>query len=64
MFRNDASANARLANNRLVNVTGSDLLNNPKSTAKPGLEAPLKFTCGVDGEVTVSGWSAKVPKNR
>jgi len=59
LFRNEESAKARLSNNQLVNVESSDLLNNPKTAAKAGLEAPLKFKCGVDGEVTVDGWTAK-----
>ncbi|MEL6105119.1 MAG: hypothetical protein AAFU85_03750, partial [Planctomycetota bacterium] len=61
LFRNDASYGARVENNRLVNVRDSDRLKNPQSTSVPGLEAPLRFQCGVHGEWLVDGWNATRP---
>ncbi|MGC6426107.1 MAG: right-handed parallel beta-helix repeat-containing protein [Akkermansiaceae bacterium] len=61
LFRNEASYRSQLEGNRLINVSDSDRF---KTTQKAGLEAPLKFTCGVRGEITVDGWTAKLtPKN-
>jgi len=56
LFRNDASGAARVENNKLVNITDTGRYQN-KDTGKPqGLEQPLKFECGVNGELTVDGW--------
>ncbi len=62
LLRKGVGANAVIENNRLVNVTDADDYGIPTADAKPGLEAPLKFECGVRGEVVVDGWKA-TPKS-
>ena len=47
-----------IENNRLTNVSDAESLSNPKADRPVGLEAPLKFECGVRGEFTVDGWKA------
>jgi nitrous oxidase accessory protein len=56
LFRNDASAAATVENNRLVNVSDTARYNNAPAARPQGLEQPLKFQCGVNGEITVDGW--------
>jgi hypothetical protein len=56
LFRNDASGRSLVENNQLTNVTDTDRYSNRPTDRPSGLEAPLKFTCGVDGELTVDGW--------
>jgi len=56
LFRNDASGGALVENNTLVNITDTARYPN-KATGDPqGLEQPLNFACGVNGEMTVDGW--------
>jgi nitrous oxidase accessory protein len=57
LFRNDASGGATVENNTLTNITDTQRYPNKPGTGKPGLEAPLKFQCGVNGEVSVDGWT-------
>jgi hypothetical protein len=61
LFRNEQSYGAKVANNLLTNVADADKLKNPAGTTKPGLEAPLTFTCGVHDEVSVVDGVAKPP---
>ena len=56
LFRNDASGGALVENNRLTNVADTTRYANNKTDAPAGLEQPLKFACGVNGELTVDGW--------
>ena len=56
LFRNDESYGATVTDNKLKNVSDADRFEKPNADAKPGLEAPLKFQCGVHGELTVDGW--------
>ena len=56
LVRNEASYRAVIVNNRLTNVSDADRLANPASYKPAGLEAPLKFGCGVRDEFTVDGW--------
>jgi nitrous oxidase accessory protein len=59
LFRNDASGASLVENNQLVNVTDTTRYTN-KQTGQPiGLEQPLQFTCGVNGELTVDGWKTR-----
>jgi len=58
LFRNDASGAALVENNTLTNVTDPQRYSNKQTGAKIGLEQPLKFACGVNGEMTVDGWKA------
>ncbi|MEZ5303318.1 MAG: right-handed parallel beta-helix repeat-containing protein [Verrucomicrobiales bacterium] len=63
LFRNAESAGATLENNTLINVADSAAYQNPKTEAKAGLEAPLKFRCGVDGELSVDGWETALKQS-
>lgn len=56
LLRSEASYGAEIGNNRLTNVSDSDRYKNEATGAKPGLEQPLKFVCGVHGELIVDGW--------
>ena len=56
LLRNAASYSAEIRNNRLTNVSDSDRYENPASGATSGLEAPLRYRCGAEGEMTVDGW--------
>lgn len=56
LFRNSESYGAVIVNNKLINVADADKLKNPVTDAVVGLEAPLKFECGVHGEFTIDGW--------
>jgi hypothetical protein len=63
LFRNDASSAALVENNTLSNVTDSARYTNKPTGATVGLEQPLKFACGVSGEMTVDGWKfARTPQ--
>lgn len=62
LFRNDASGKSTLANNRLTGVSDTARYANAPTKEKPGLEAPLKFTCGVNDEMIVDGWKATLKK--
>lgn len=65
LFRNDASGGAFVENNRLSNVTDTSRYANIKTSATAGLEQPLKFQCGMDGEMTVDCWKAsKTPARK
>ncbi len=61
-FRNDAGGSAVIENNRLTDVTDTTRCSNQPTDARPGLEQPLKFKCGVNGKLTVDGWKpGKIP---
>jgi nitrous oxidase accessory protein len=62
LLRNKESYGATIENNTLTNVSDADQLKNPKVDRAIGLEAPLKFECGVKGEITVNGWKARPTK--
>jgi nitrous oxidase accessory protein len=59
LLRSNESYGANIANNRLTNVSDTDRYANALADRPAGLEAPLKFECGVGGEITVDGWQAK-----
>jgi nitrous oxidase accessory protein len=59
LLRNDASYGATIRNNRLTNVADADRYENPQTDAEPGLEEPLAFRCGAQGELTVDGWKTR-----
>ncbi|BCX47769.1 hypothetical protein HAHE_16770 [Haloferula helveola] len=59
LFRNDESAGSTVRNNRLTGITDEERYGNPQGDGSPGLEAPLAFDCGVDGETRVEGWKVK-----
>jgi hypothetical protein len=56
LFRNDISGTAIVENNHLTNVSDTTRYANKQTGAPAGLEQPLKFQCGVNGELTVDGW--------
>jgi nitrous oxidase accessory protein len=59
LFRNDASGQSTVENNKLVNITDTARYPN-KATSKPqGPEQPLKFACGANGELTVDDWKTR-----
>ena len=62
LFRNDASGKCTVVNNRLTGVSDAARYANAPTKEKAGLEAPLKFTCGVNDEMTVDGWKATLQK--
>jgi len=62
LLRSAESYQATVENNQLVNVADTDKLMNPQQDRPVGLETPLRFQCGVKGEVTVDGWDAKPTK--
>jgi nitrous oxidase accessory protein len=62
LLRCTESYGAVIENNALTNVADADKLRNPKANRVIGLEKPLKFECGANGEYTVDGW--KVARSR
>ncbi len=62
LFRNDESGGSAVVNNRLSGISDTARYENRRTKAAPGLEKPLKFECGVHGEVLVDGWQAKPAK--
>lgn len=58
LLRNKESLGAVIENNALTNVSDTDAYANPKADRPVGLQAPLKFECGMNGEVAVDGWTA------
>ncbi|QDV28615.1 hypothetical protein Spb1_04780 [Planctopirus ephydatiae] len=56
LLRCKESYDAVVENNKLVNVSDTNKLTNPKTGRVVGLELPLKFECGVKGEYSVDGW--------
>jgi len=61
LLRCKESYGSSILNNELTNVSDVDRYSNPKGDGRPGLEAPLKFECGVGGECSIDGWKAKSP---
>ncbi len=58
LFRNDTSAQSRIENNQLINISDTARYQNPQTGKPAGLEQPLAFRCGVDGEMKVEGWKS------
>ncbi|MEZ6055403.1 MAG: right-handed parallel beta-helix repeat-containing protein [Planctomycetaceae bacterium] len=61
LLRSDESYRSTIENNRLTNISDIDQIPNPQADRIVGLETPLMFTCGVNGEFTIDGWDAKPP---
>ncbi len=59
LLRSKESYGAVIRNNQLTHVSDTNLYGNLRTDQRPGLEAPLKFECGVHGEFTVDGWQAR-----
>jgi len=58
LLRSKESHGAVIRNNALINVSETDRYDNAKTETRAGLEAPLKFECGVQGEFIVDGWKS------
>jgi Right handed beta helix region len=56
LLRNETSYQARIENNTVTNISDLAKFKNLAAERVIGLEAELKFTCGVGGEMTVEGW--------
>ncbi|MEM9643425.1 MAG: hypothetical protein AAF989_00415 [Planctomycetota bacterium] len=59
LLRRAENGEMTIRNNRLMNVSDSDRFENLPTDAKPGLETPLVFQCGVHGELTVNRWETQ-----
>ena len=59
LLRREESYEATVENNFLVNVADSQRFRNVDAKTGIGLETPLRFQCGVHGELTVDGWEAR-----
>lgn len=59
LLRSDASYSTLIHNNKLTNVSDIDRYTNAQTDQRAGLEAPLRFECGVHGEFLVDGWSTR-----
>ncbi len=64
LMRNQASYDAIIANNRLVNISDANKIDNPNTGAPQGPIEPLLFQVGVDGEFTVDGAELKANQSR
>ncbi|MFT4550395.1 MAG: hypothetical protein ACI9MB_004372 [Verrucomicrobiales bacterium] len=62
LLRKDESYAATVENNKLINVGDIARFKNPKTTGAQGLEKPLKFQCGVHGELAIEGWMTRDAK--
>ena len=58
-MRNEESYRAAIENNQLTNISDADRYDNPQADTRAGPEQPLKFQCGVHGELTVDGWETR-----
>ena len=59
LLRSKESYGAVIQNNKLTKVSDTDRYDNVTTKTRAGLEAPLKFECGVHGEFIVDGWQAR-----
>ena len=59
LLRCDESYSAVIRNNTLTQVSDIERYKNPRTDKPVGLEQPLQFECGVDGEFTIDGWKSK-----
>ena len=59
LLRREESYATTIQNNQLTNVSDTDRYDNPQADERAGLEEPLKFECGVHGELTVDGWKTR-----
>ena len=62
LFRNRESYGAAIQNNTLTNISDAKQYGNAKADRPIGPEAPLKFECGVHGEITVVDWKTTPTK--
>ncbi len=64
LMRNKESYAATIEKNKLVNVSDTDSYANKKADRPVGLLKPLHFTCGVNDEFVVDGWTGSKAKRR
>lgn len=57
LIRSASGYGANISNNLLVNVSDSSAMSNPQTSAVRGLEEPLVFNVGVNGEFPVNGYA-------
>lgn len=62
LLRSKESYGATIENNTLTNVSDTQRYSNKRTDQPIGLEKPLKFACGVHGEIVVDGWQAMPEK--
>ncbi len=62
LLRKGTGSTATISNNKLINVSDTAQYENAQTDKPQGLEAPLKFTCGVHDELTVDGWKTQPAK--
>ena len=62
LLRSKVSLSTIVENNRLTNVSDTDRYSNERHERPIGLEEPLKFECGVHGEILVDGWKTQQVK--
>ncbi len=62
LFRSGGEEMPEVVNNRLINVSDAERYPNQTDDGKAGPEAPLRFRCGVDGEMEVDGWDFRKSK--
>ena len=56
LLRTNASYQAVIRNNRLTHVSDTQRYDNRPTESEAGLSEPLKFACGVHGELTIDDW--------
>mgnify|MGYP000969632955 CR=1 FL=1 len=59
LLRGDEGYGSVIRNNRLTNLSDTERYENASTGERVGLEAPLIFECGVNGEITVDGWEVR-----
>jgi len=62
LLRSKESYGSTVENNKLTNVSDVEKYLNKAADRIVGLEQPLKFECGVHGEMTVDGWKTMPTK--
>jgi len=62
LLRAKESYGSTIQNNTLTGVSDTKLFENGKTDKPIGPEAPLKFDCGVHGEIGVDGWKVTPAK--
>lgn len=59
LLRCKESYGAVIGNNELKNVADTGSYENPRDNTPAGLEKPLSFECGMNGELIVDGWKTR-----
>ncbi len=57
LLQDGVGANARIENNKLINILDIDSYTNPKTEEPMGPTEPLQFTAGVRNEIQVNQWT-------